>query len=82
MQTWNTIIQAVGYDTTLADVLGPYGMVAFLAVAGTLFGVTLGVLIRGVLEQLRGPRAAQPPATPTATSDGAQPARPSIVSAG
>lgn len=53
MYTWNTAVDAIFFHTALSEVLGPYGMLAFLTVAGTLFGVTLVVLVGGVVDQLR-----------------------------
>ena len=55
MNPLNTLAPAVVFDSTLAEVLGPYGLLSFLAVAGALFGVTLAILVRGIVEQIRGP---------------------------
>ena len=61
MYSANTITQAILFDTTLAEVLGPYGLVGFLAIVGALFGVALAVLVRGIVEQVRGPKATRLP---------------------
>lgn len=50
-----TIMEALALDTTFGEAFGPYAVLAFIALAATLVGVTLGVLVRDVREQLRGP---------------------------
>ena len=62
MHDWSTIVETITFDTSLGEALGPYPALAFLALAATLIGVTLGVMVRGALEQLRGPGALKRPA--------------------
>ena len=50
-----TIMEALALDTTFGEAFGPYAMLAFIALAATRVGVTLGVRVRDVREQLRGP---------------------------
>lgn len=63
MMDLKTIFDAITLESALGEALGPLGAVAFLALAATLFGVTLGVLVRGLFEQNRAPSA---PARPLA----------------
>jgi len=80
MYNWSTIADTVVYDTTLGDVFGLYGALAFLAIAGALFGVTLAILVRGVLEQMRAPEATRARVVDAAHAD--DHADPAPVSAG
>ncbi len=61
MYDWKTIVEAVAFDSPLGEAFGPYAPLAFLALAATLFGVTLGVMVRGVLDQMRGPTGPERP---------------------
>ena len=55
MMDFKTILDAVAFDSVLSEALGPFAAVAFVALAATLIGVTVGVTVRGALEQMRGP---------------------------
>lgn len=55
MYDFKTILEALALDTTLGEAFGPFATIAFIGLAATLVGVTLGVMVRGVLEQVRGP---------------------------
>ena len=61
MMDLKTIFDAVAVDSALGEALGPLAAIAFLALGAALVGVTLGVMVRGVLEQLRGPTEALRP---------------------
>ena len=50
-----TIFDAVTFESSLGEALGPLAAIAFLGLAVALFAVTLGVMVRGVVEQTRGP---------------------------
>ncbi|MDG2303208.1 MAG: hypothetical protein P8R42_00915 [Candidatus Binatia bacterium] len=55
MLDWKTIVETLAFDTTLGEAFGPYAALAFLGLAATLIGVTLGVMVRNAFEQVRGP---------------------------
>lgn len=52
-------MEVLALDTTFGEAFGPYAVLAFIGLAATLVGVTLGVLVRDVREQLRGPIGAR-----------------------
>jgi len=58
MFDFNSILEALALDTTLGEAFGPFATLAFIGLAATLVGVTLGVTVRGMIEQIRGPEPA------------------------
>lgn len=62
MYDFNTILEALALDTSMGEAFGPYATLAFIGLGAALVGVTLGVMVRGVLEQVRGPATAARPA--------------------
>ncbi len=65
MTDWTTMVKAAASDTSMGEAFGPYAALAFLALGAALCGVTLAVMVRGVLDQFRGPRTTTRPAAVT-----------------
>lgn len=62
MFDFKSVLEALALDTTLGEAFGPYATLAFIGLAATLVGVTLGVAVRGMIEQIRGPEPSDRPA--------------------
>lgn len=54
---FKALLETLALDTSIGEAFGPYATLCFIGLGVALAGVTLSVIVRDVVEQVRGPSA-------------------------